>query len=83
MPPALPAPPRPQHNPVREGVPASIAASCPCSEERVFRTLAMLPRSEIDDIISKNDNVNVKCEFCGKRYSMSPADIETELASRE
>ena len=28
-----------------------LAASCPCSEERVMRTLSLLPQSEIDDII--------------------------------
>lgn len=56
-----------------------IAESCPCSEERVLRTLRLLPRTEIDDILRKNEVVEVKCEFCGKFYRKTPAEIELAL----
>jgi len=60
-------------------VPPSLAESCACSNERVFRTLRLLPRSEVDDIMEKNEDIEVKCEFCGKRYSMTPAEIREQL----
>eukprot|EP00308_Calcidiscus_leptoporus_P026817 CAMPEP_0119362296 /NCGR_PEP_ID=MMETSP1334-20130426/9397_1 /TAXON_ID=127549 /ORGANISM="Calcidiscus leptoporus, Strain RCC1130" /LENGTH=124 /DNA_ID=CAMNT_0007377489 /DNA_START=100 /DNA_END=475 /DNA_ORIENTATION=- len=56
-----------------------IAASCPCSEERVLRTLRLLPRVELDDIMSKNEVVEAKCEFCGTNYRMTPTDIREKL----
>ena len=59
--------------------PGSLAKTCPCSEERVFRTLRLLPRSEVDDIMEKNEEIEVKCEFCGKRYCMSPEKILANL----
>ena len=34
-----------------------LVESCPCSEERVLRTLRLLPRDEIDDILAKNEEV--------------------------
>ena len=60
-------------------VPPSLAESCTCSDERVMRTLRLLPRSEIDDIMEKNEEIEIKCEFCGKRYEMTPAEIREKL----
>ena len=60
-------------------VPPSLAESCACSEERVYRTLRLLPRSEVDDIMEKNEDIEVKCEFCGKRYSLTPEQIREQL----
>ena len=59
--------------------PPKLSESCPCSEERVMRTLRLLPRSEIDDIMEKNEQIEVKCEFCGKRYEMTPEAIKADL----
>ena len=47
-----------------------------------MRTLRLLPRSEIDDIVEKNERVEIKCEFCGKRYEMSPDEIMLKLADK-
>ena len=63
--------------------PPKLSESCPCSTERVFRTLRLLPRSEVDDIIEKNEDIEVKCEFCGKRYELSPENILAELEKKE
>ena len=62
----------------RRAVP-SLAATCQCSDERVMRTLRLLPRSEVDDIMEKNENIEVKCEFCGKLYNLTPAEIQAQL----
>jgi molecular chaperone Hsp33 len=68
---------------MKRGKPASLAASCQCSEERVFRTLRLLPRSEIDDIMEKNEDIQVKCEFCGKRYELTPEVIKADLDAQK
>jgi molecular chaperone Hsp33 len=60
-------------------VPLGLAESCPCSEERVFRTLRLLPRSEVDDIMEKNEDIEVKCEWCGQRYNLTPDEILAKL----
>jgi len=63
-----------------EAVPVpGLRASCPCSAERVFRTLRMLPRSEVDDILEKNEAIEVKCEFCVELYTLTPDEIREKL----
>ncbi len=56
-----------------------LSKSCPCSVERVYRTLRLLPRSEVDSILEKHEDVEVKCEFCGKRYALTPQQVRDEL----
>ncbi|KAL1514465.1 hypothetical protein AB1Y20_003564 [Prymnesium parvum] len=55
--------------------PASLTESCQCSDERIKRTMRLLPRAEVDDIIEKHEDIEVKCEFCGKRYSLTPDEV--------
>jgi len=62
--------------------PVGLAASCPCSEERVMRTLSLLPASEIKDIIQKREVVEAKCEFCGTVYRKTSEQVAEELAAR-
>ena len=60
-----------------------LAASCPCSEERVMRTLSLLPASEIEDIIKQREVVEAKCEFCGTVYRKTSEQVEAELVARK
>lgn len=61
--------------------PPLLSESCPCCDERVWRTIKLLPRNEIDEIIeSSGERVEVKCEFCGRKYGLTPDQIEAELA---
>jgi molecular chaperone Hsp33 len=52
---------------------------CHCSNERVFRALRLLGVDEVKDIIAKEENIEVKCEFCGKIYCMKGPQIAEEL----
>ena len=70
----------PQLSEARE--PVGLAASCPCSEERVMRTISLLPRSEIEDIIKREEVVEAKCEFCGTVYSKTSEQVAEELAKK-
>jgi len=64
---------------MKRQAPPSLASSCQCSEERIMRTLRLLPRSEVDDIMEKHEDIEVKCEFCGKRYCLTPEEIREKL----
>eukprot|EP00640_Fibrocapsa_japonica_P003286 CAMPEP_0113944736 /NCGR_PEP_ID=MMETSP1339-20121228/36273_1 /TAXON_ID=94617 /ORGANISM="Fibrocapsa japonica" /LENGTH=316 /DNA_ID=CAMNT_0000950039 /DNA_START=177 /DNA_END=1127 /DNA_ORIENTATION=- /assembly_acc=CAM_ASM_000762 len=43
---------------------------CQCSEDRVFRTLRLLGKEEVQGIMEREENIEVKCEFCGTIYAM-------------
>ena len=40
--------------------PRSLAESCQCSDERIMRTLRLLPRSEVEDIMEKHEDIEVR-----------------------
>ena len=40
-------------------------------------------RVQVDDILEQNENIEVKCEFCGKRYAMTPDAIRQQLDAKE
>jgi molecular chaperone Hsp33 len=54
---------------------------CECSEERLFRSLRLLPREEVDDILEKEEQIEARCQFCGKEYRMSPQEVAERFAS--
>jgi molecular chaperone Hsp33 len=59
----------------------SIAESCPCSEERVMRTMALIPRDELEHILEENEVIEAKCEFCGTLYRATPGEVRERLAA--
>jgi molecular chaperone Hsp33 len=56
---------------------------CPCTIERVERTLTMLGRESLSDFLKKNKPVGVKCEFCKKDYTVTLARIQELLFDLE
>lgn len=48
---------------------------CPCSRERALRTLVLLGRQEMREIIESGDSQEVCCEFCGRAYDLEPDEI--------
>eukprot|EP00904_Undaria_pinnatifida_P008178 jgi/Undpi1/4490/HiC_scaffold_17.g07844.m1 len=52
---------------------------CHCSDERVYQALRLLQKEEVQDLVLKQENIDVKCEFCGKQYRLTPADVAKEL----
>ena len=53
--------------------------TCKCSEERLVRSLRLLPRSEVEDILEKEEQVEARCEFCAKIYRLSPEQVRERL----
>lgn len=55
-----------------EGMPTFF---CPCSLDRVERTLLLLGRASLAEMALKGEPVQVRCEFCAKHYSVPLARV--------
>ena len=53
---------------------------CPCTAERALRTLALLDRAELEEIVVSGGSQEVVCDFCGKAYDLGPDRIAGLLA---
>ena len=49
---------------------------CPCSAEKLFRSLRLLPREEVDNILQEEGQIAARCQFCGAVYRMGPEEVE-------
>jgi molecular chaperone Hsp33 len=56
---------------------------CPCSRERALRTLALLGRDEMIEIVESGGGQEVRCEFCGRRYDIAPHEIAPLIEQAE
>jgi molecular chaperone Hsp33 len=45
---------------------------CNCSAERVTASLASLPRSEVEELVSAGEILEIGCDFCGAEYKVHP-----------
>lgn len=45
---------------------------CKCSEERLIRSIRLLPETDVEEILSEHGKIEAKCEFCSKVYSIGP-----------
>lgn len=52
---------------------------CQCSEEKLMRSLRLIPREEVDLILREEGKVEARCEFCGKVYRMGPDEVLERL----
>ena len=53
-----------------------------CNEEKVMRTMNLLPVREVVQIVENNEEVSVKCEFCGKIRTLEKVKIQEALEKR-
>jgi molecular chaperone Hsp33 len=53
--------------------PEPVIFHCECSDQRIHNMLKMLGAAELTDLISDQDPVEIRCEFCNKLYSL-PAE---------
>lgn len=52
---------------------------CSCGIDKVWRTLRLLPRDEIESIVEDPQELTIKCEFCGESYSLSKQEIREKI----
>lgn len=48
---------------------------CPCSRDRALRTLTLLGRDELGEIVDEGSGQEVRCEFCARRYQISSREV--------
>ena len=59
-----------------------VAFVCDCSRERVEGSLAALGAEDMDEIIADDKPVEVKCQFCNKKYEFSIDELKKLRARR-
>ncbi len=47
---------------------------CGCDAERALRATALLGREDLDQAIAEGGPLDVRCDFCGDRYAIDPAE---------
>lgn len=52
---------------------------CNCSKERYEDKLILLGQDEIQSMIDENHDFLLTCQFCGKQYTFTPADLQRIL----
>jgi len=48
---------------------------CPCTRDRALRTLSLLEKSELAEMIRKNQSQEIICEFCGRAYQIESSEM--------
>lgn len=56
---------------------------CPCSEEKLFRSLRLLPQEEVESIVKEEGKVEARCQFCGKTYSMGAEEVMKKFSEAQ
>jgi molecular chaperone Hsp33 len=51
------------------------AFACSCDRGRVERAVLLLGRAEVREIAAGGETVEVRCEFCAERYSLTPDEV--------
>jgi len=56
--------------------------ACRCNRERVLGVLVALGRAEIEDLLVKEGQAVVTCEFCDEQYTVSREELGALLGTR-
>eukprot|EP00285_Hemiselmis_virescens_P006884 CAMPEP_0173387366 /NCGR_PEP_ID=MMETSP1356-20130122/9885_1 /TAXON_ID=77927 ORGANISM="Hemiselmis virescens, Strain PCC157" /NCGR_SAMPLE_ID=MMETSP1356 /ASSEMBLY_ACC=CAM_ASM_000847 /LENGTH=329 /DNA_ID=CAMNT_0014343959 /DNA_START=234 /DNA_END=1223 /DNA_ORIENTATION=- len=49
--------------------------ACKCSMEKVYRTVALIPQNEMEEVLEEHGKIEVKCEFCKRKYALSGKEL--------
>lgn len=53
---------------------------CDCSRERIEKALISLGKKELEDMIHDGETIEVGCQFCNKKYSVTVEELKSLLA---
>ncbi len=59
----------------------SVRYGCTCDEHAVLATLATLPRSDIAELASAEEPLELSCDYCREAYRVPPAQLRGLLAT--
>jgi len=54
----------------------TIRFHCPCSRDRLIRSMRMFSKAELTDIVDKKELTQAKCEFCGRQYELDWSTVK-------
>jgi molecular chaperone Hsp33 len=60
--------------------PEPVEFKCACSRLKIERTLRVLGRAEVEDILREQGIIQVDCEFCNEQYCFDKIDVENILS---
>jgi molecular chaperone Hsp33 len=60
--------------------PFEIKYTCRCSMDRVERSLTMLGRDELSQMVAEAKDASIRCEFCGRTYKITIDRLRELLA---
>lgn len=60
---------------VRVYEPMAIQDKCSCSVEKVGGVLEQLSREELTESIAESGQIEIKCEFCARKYEFDPKEL--------
>jgi molecular chaperone Hsp33 len=63
--------------------PKPVRLVCRCSHASITAMLVSLGRKELEELLHQRGEVEVTCEFCGKAYRYTPADMKGLFAAIE
>lgn len=63
--------------------PYNLDFSCRCSEEKVERTLSLMGKGTLSEMILKQEDAKAKCEFCGQHYTVPLSRLKEILHSKK
>jgi molecular chaperone Hsp33 len=52
---------------------------CQCNRERVMASLATLGREDLEELVSSDEVLDLRCEYCGRDYQVSPEHLRGML----
>ncbi len=57
-----------------------VSYRCRCSMDRVERSLTLVGKEELASLVEENNDVTVRCEFCGQNYTVDLTRLKQLLA---
>jgi molecular chaperone Hsp33 len=60
--------------------PLSLREDCQCSRERIMGMMRRFSAEDRRDMVADDGRIGITCEFCSRRYSFDPAEVEQGIA---
>lgn len=61
--------------------PYDVQIACSCNMDKILNSIKLLGADDLQDMIKKNEVVDVQCDMCGRKYKVEPAQIQTVYQS--
>jgi molecular chaperone Hsp33 len=60
--------------------PLPLVEDCQCSRERIMGMMRRFSAEDRRDMVADDGSIGITCEFCSRRYSFDPAEVERGIA---